>query len=549
VTTFSATRLSKLAPEGCSMRVRQSPGTEWDGIVYIPAREANKLPIRRVLLASDLIASAQQTKQAVLFKVTDQFVDEGLHELRGLARPRPSQSLAGAPCLIDMCDPNANKPLHIGHLRNLAIGSALGSLLQSAGASVDYQAVVCDIGRSIAEAMAGCSQDGVDAQTLTALTRPDTAVGASYARYVTKGGQRKGGQRGRATSADPVERESERIDDHATEMLDLWRQNDPDVTALWRAIVDGVLAGQSRTVSTLGIEINRLLMESCSLPSAARLLEQGLAADVLVRRGDGSVFFRSGREDFAEFPLIRTDGFPTEHLRATAIWHELQSQPSAEDYHLCLHVTGSEWVPGTELRQALLDALGVPFPLKSYQPVYHGMVRYHGGDMKSSTGDVCLIEDALEQVADRLQAQYGEAWAMPAAARIALLGYFLAQPLRRTIDYDVNMIASRRTNPALACVAEMVEASQNIGRYDSDPRCPLNRFLVLQAADLPSRVEAAYATAEPSLILKAAAHLATSVRAGSGPRRDPQLSWHVLACVLSWLGLVPSPTEDRATAA
>ena len=50
---------------------------------------------------------------------------------------------------------NTTKALHIGHLRNLAVGNAIAGALKQAGARVENRSLICDVGRSMGEAMAG----------------------------------------------------------------------------------------------------------------------------------------------------------------------------------------------------------------------------------------------------------------------------------------------------------------------------------------------------------------------------------------------------------
>src|SRR3954454_9847309 len=83
---------------------------------------------------------------------------------------------------------NTTKALHIGHLRNLAIGHALGAALQQAGARVERRSLICDVGRSMGEAMAGVVHSGRDQQVWPeGEEKSDHFVGACYADYVTAG--------------------------------------------------------------------------------------------------------------------------------------------------------------------------------------------------------------------------------------------------------------------------------------------------------------------------------------------------------------------------
>jgi hypothetical protein len=61
---------------------------------------------------------------------------------------------------VQFWDPNATKALHVGHLRNLAIGNAVAATLAQAGAQVERRSRISDMGRAMGEAMAGVMQSG-----------------------------------------------------------------------------------------------------------------------------------------------------------------------------------------------------------------------------------------------------------------------------------------------------------------------------------------------------------------------------------------------------
>jgi arginyl-tRNA synthetase len=83
---------------------------------------------------------------------------------------------------------NTTKALHIGHLRNLAVGHAIGAALEQAGARVERRSLICDVGRSMGEAMAGVVKSGRDQQVWPeGEEKSDHFVGACYADYVTAG--------------------------------------------------------------------------------------------------------------------------------------------------------------------------------------------------------------------------------------------------------------------------------------------------------------------------------------------------------------------------
>ena len=90
---------------------------------------------------------------------------------------------------VQFWDANATKALHVGHLRNLAIGNALAASLEQAGGEVERRCIISDAGRSMGEAMAGIIRSGHHTQSWPeGDQKSDHFVGLCYADYVASGG-------------------------------------------------------------------------------------------------------------------------------------------------------------------------------------------------------------------------------------------------------------------------------------------------------------------------------------------------------------------------
>ena len=101
----------------------------------------------------------------------------------GAGAEAPLSDLAqGRRFSVQFWDPNATKALHMGHLRNLAIGNALAAALAQAGGQVERRSRISDMGRAMGEAMAGVMQSGRHAQAGPTATRRATTSWASVTR-------------------------------------------------------------------------------------------------------------------------------------------------------------------------------------------------------------------------------------------------------------------------------------------------------------------------------------------------------------------------------
>jgi arginyl-tRNA synthetase len=346
---------------------------------------------------------------------------------------------------------NTTKALHIGHLRNLAVGHSLGAALEQAGARVERRSLICDVGRSMGEAMAGVVHSGRDQQVWPeGEEKSDHFVGACYADYVTAGRAAGvvGGEDADDGAEDSVARESSMYNDKADELMLRVLRGDQEALELWSKTRAWVISGQRKTLSRLGISFDKVIFESDFLPEVLELTNKGLSEGKLTKRyGDDMVMYETEREELEEMPLVRSDGLPTQHMRALAYW---SAAPELDDF-ISLQVCGNEWVSHVTCRRKLIDELGVVNGNgngsdKGGGPptydVFHGMVARDRTSITSSKEGALLIDDLADWLEAEIEADpaRGQVWRSHTEperlpARIAL-AYFLLQPTSKRVDFE-----------------------------------------------------------------------------------------------------------------
>ena len=177
---------------------------------------------------------------------------------------------------VQFWDANATKALHVGHLRNLAIGNALAAALAQAGAQVERRSRISDMGRAMGEAMAGVMQSGRHAQGWSdGDEKSDHFVGLCYADYVAAGGAIATGEQEQAE--DSLSREVHVQNDAADELIKRVLAGEREALELWYKTRAWVIAGQRKTLARLGIAFDRVFFESDFLEETAQLADTGLA--------------------------------------------------------------------------------------------------------------------------------------------------------------------------------------------------------------------------------------------------------------------------------
>ncbi len=193
---------------------------------------------------------------------------------------------------VQFWDANATKALHVGHLRNLAIGNALAAALEQAGAEVERRSIISDAGRSMGEAMAGIIRSGHHTSAWPeGDQKSDHFVGLCYADYVAAGGF---SEEGIDEREDSLTRELRMQNDAADELLKRVMAGEGEALELWFKTRAWVISGQRKTLARLGVAFDRVFFESDFLEEGSALTERGLREGTLTRREDGVVLYATG---------------------------------------------------------------------------------------------------------------------------------------------------------------------------------------------------------------------------------------------------------------
>jgi arginyl-tRNA synthetase len=440
--------------------------------------------VAAVLTERPEVAAVKRAGQRLLVRFEDDVVAElGAALESGERGALDSGDLfAGRDYIVEFCDANTTKGLHIGHLRNIAIGQSIACALEAAGARVDRQTQISDAGQQMGEAMAGYL-DYAEGQTPEqAGQKGDLFVGELYARYARENSV---ADEEIAQDDQPVAREMVEREDSATVLLREWNAGEEEATALFRQIRDWVVAGQRETLARLGIAFSRPLFESSYTEELAALAATGLEAGVFSRADSGALIYATGREDYPVFPLARPDGFSTLNFRALTIWYELMPECAEST---TIHVVGIEWRQHTVCVEEIFASLRPELPALPTHDILHGMVATERGVASSSEGNVILVDDLLDDLA-----------ASPPVAELAIagrpgceaddlavliaVGFFLDHPTAKEMTLSEGAMLDERTSTGLVLARAWTRAWGPEADGDPDPRPndPVYRFAVIQS--------------------------------------------------------------------
>lgn len=299
----------------------------------------------------------------------------------------------GKTVMVEFSSPNTNKPLHLGHIRNILLGWSVSKLLEANGHKVMKVNLVNDRGIHICKSMLAWLKTGNGCTPASTGKKGDHLVGDCYVAFndiykaEVKELVAKGMSEEEASKNAPSLKE-------AQEMLLKWEQGDKEVVDLWKMMNGWVYEGFDKTYADLGISFDRTYYESQTYLFGKALVRKGLEMGIFEKETDGSVWCDLTSDGLDRKLLLRGDG------TSVYITQDLgTAEQRFKEYNLDEHiyVVGNEQNYHFQVLKLILGKLGFAWADNIYHLSY-GMVELPEGKMKSREGTVVDADDLLEKM-------------------------------------------------------------------------------------------------------------------------------------------------------
>lgn len=327
--------------------------------------------LKAKLLAKPGIASIQTASGYCNLFIDRTVYAQGV--LNAVARPDFGQGSGQKRMVVEFASPNTNKPLHLGHLRNMAIGESVSRILEYCGNNVVRTSISNDRGVHICKSMLAYQRLGNCATPQSTNKKSDHFVGDYYVLF------------GKNCTVD------ESWNDAAQKMLLAWEQGDPQIRALWKTMNAWAFDGFAKTFALFGIRFDKEYYESDIFTKGKEIVEEGLDRGLFARRDDGAVVVDLASDGFGEKVLLRNDGtsvYIVQDLYLATLKHQ------EFNYDTSIYVVGNEQNHHFGMLVAILKKLGVPIADRIHHLSY-GMVELPEGKMKSREGTVVDADDLI----------------------------------------------------------------------------------------------------------------------------------------------------------
>ncbi|MFN9884004.1 MAG: arginine--tRNA ligase, partial [Bacteroidota bacterium] len=295
--------------------------------------------------------------------------------------------------MIEYGGPNTNKPLHLGHLRNILIGYSVSEILKAAGYDVIKVNIYNDRGVHICKSMLAYQLFGKQETPQSSGMKGDHLIGHYYVVYENELRRQVAEYTSQGLTEDEAKQKAP-LALAVKEMLLKWEQGDEVVRSLWRKMNGWVYEGFDETFARIGCDFDKHYYESDTYLLGKTLVEEGLAQGVFFKKADGSVWIDLTADGLDEKLVLRADGtsvYITQDIGTADVRYRdfpcermIYTVANEQDYHF-------------KVLKLICQKLNKPYAGGIHHLSY-GMVDLPSGRMKSREGTVVDADDLISEM-------------------------------------------------------------------------------------------------------------------------------------------------------
>ena len=295
--------------------------------------------------------------------------------------------------MIEYSSPNTNKPLHLGHLRNIFLGWSVAAIQKANGNEVVKTCIVNDRGVHICKSMIAWKMFAKGATPQSTNIKGDHFVGEYYVKFNDVLKQQieelvaSGITKEEAEKKAPIMLETQ-------QMLVDWENGKPEVLKLWQEMNGWVYEGFDITYKKIGADFDKIYYESNTYLLGKEIVKKGLEKKVFYKKEDGSVWIDLTADGLDEKLVMRKDGtsvYITQDIGlAEQKYNEYQCDKS-------IYVIGDEQNYHMKVLKLICQKLDLP-SANEIEHLSYGMVELTTGKMKSREGTVVDADDIVNDM-------------------------------------------------------------------------------------------------------------------------------------------------------
>lgn len=306
--------------------------------------------------------------------------------------------------MVEYSSPNTNKPLHLGHIRNILLGYSVAEILKANGHEVKKTQIINDRGIHICKSMLAWQKFGEGETPESSGLKGDKLAGKYYVEFDKLYKAQVAELKASGKTEEEAKAEAPLLVE-AREMLQKWEAGDEEVRALWSKMNGWVYNGFDVTYKRLGVDFDKLYYESDTFLVGRDLVKKGVEDGLFYQKDDGSIWADLTEDGLDQKLLLRADGtavYMTQDLGTAKLRYDDWSA-----LNQLIYTVGNEQDYHFKVLFLLLGKLGFDWAKDCYHLSY-GMVDLPSGKMKSREGTVVDADDIMEEMFITSKAQSKE---------------------------------------------------------------------------------------------------------------------------------------------
>ena len=299
--------------------------------------------------------------------------------------------------LVEFSSPNTNKPLHLGHIRNILLGSAISNILEANGKKVVRTQIINDRGIHICKSIVAWQNFAKNDTPEITHTKGDHFVGKYYVLFEKIYREQVSDLMKDGYEKKYAEKNASIFQD-AQNLLLKWESGDKEVIKLWKKMNNWVYRGFQQTYSELNVHFDSNYYESKTYLTGKKVVEKGVADKIFSKKSDGSVWVDLSEDGLDEKILLRSDGtsvYITQDIGTAILRYE--NNPEMKGV---IYTVGSEQDYHFKVLFKILEKLKYSWSHNLHHLSY-GMVDLPSGKMKSREGTVVDADEIIYEMKSR----------------------------------------------------------------------------------------------------------------------------------------------------
>ncbi len=281
--------------------------------------------------------------------------------------------------MLEFPSPNSNKPLHLGHVRNMLLGQSLSNLLEKKY-SIIRADLINDRGIHICKSMLGYLKYSEFKSPEQANRKSDFFVGDCYVLYSN------------------AEKENPEIIKEAELLLQKWESGDKETLELWQKMKTWAINGMDETFKELGLKFDKVYYESDIYKNGKEIILDAYKNGKVILDNELGYLVKLSdkKEDYKV--VLRKD------LTSIYITQDIYlAKLKFDEFNLdkSIYVIGSEQNEYISKLIKIVAVLGYPEIANKMEHFSYGMISLPSGKMKSREGTVVDADNLINEVREK----------------------------------------------------------------------------------------------------------------------------------------------------